>query len=144
MSNSERLIAALEPVFGEGERDVDRALIEELGDSVAAISVDEITGAMVGDSAFSTEFRGRDGLQETWADWLDAFIRVRLELEAIEEIGENVLTFVNQTGTTRHGVDVEQPSAAVWQFQDGLLVRIEFHLDRDAARRSAGPSSSPG
>ncbi len=137
MSNSERLIAALEPVFGDGERDVDRALIEEIGDSVEAISVDEITGAMTGDSAFSTEFRGRAGLEETWADWLDTFIRVRLELEAVEEIGENVLTFVNQTGTTRHGVDLEQPSAAVWKFRDGLLYRVEFHLDREAARDSA-------
>ena len=137
MSNAERLILALAPVFSEGERDVDQALLEEIGDSVAAISVDEITGAMVGDSAFTTEFRGRDGLQETWADWLDTFVRVRLDLEEVEEVGENVVTFVNQTGTTRHGVDVEQPSAAVWKFQDGLLARVEFHLDRDAARRSA-------
>ena len=137
MSNAERLILALAPVFGEGERDVDQALLEEIGDSVAAISVDEITGAMIGDSAFTTEFRGRDGLQETWADWLDTFVRVRLDLEEVEEVGENVVTFVNQTGTTRHGVDVEQPSAAVWKFDDGLLTRVEFHLDRDAARASA-------
>ena len=137
MSNSERLIVALQPVFGAGERDVDQALLEEIGDSVQAISVDEITGAMIGSSAFTTEFRGRDGLQETWADWLDTFIRVRLDLEAVEEVGENVLTFVNQTGTTRHGVDVEQPSAAVWKFRDDLLHRVEFHLDREAARASA-------
>ncbi len=59
-------------------------------------------------------------------------------MEAVEEVGENVLTLVNQVGTTRHGVEVEQPSAAVWKFRDGLLARVEFHLDRERARESAG------
>ena len=45
--------------------------------------------------------------------------------------------FVRQIGTTRHGVEMIQPSAAVWKFADGLIVRIEFHLDRDEAVASA-------
>jgi ketosteroid isomerase-like protein len=137
MSNAERLMAVLAPIFGSGELDVDRALLDEIGDSLGAISVDEITGAMTADSSFSTEFEGREGLQATWADWLDTFSRVTLEMEAVEEVGDNVLTFVNQVGTTRYGVEVEQPSAAVWKFRDGMLARVEFHLDRDQARASA-------
>ena len=137
MSNTDRLMAALAPIFGEGELDVDDALIERIGDSLDEITTDEIRGEMTADSSFSTEFHGREGLQATWADWLETFKRVRLELEEVFETGENVVTFVNQTGTTRHGVDVEQPSAAVWKFRDGELVRIEFHLDRDKALASA-------
>ena len=137
MSNAERLTAVLAPIFGEGELHVDQALIERIGDSVERISVDEITGSMTGDSAFTTEFEGRAGLESTWSDWLETFTRVTLEMEAIEEIGDNVLTLVSQVGTTRHGVEVTQPSAAVWKFRDGLLVRVEFHLDRDKAEASA-------
>lgn len=138
MSNADRLMTALTPIFGEGELDVDEALIRRIGHSLDAISIDEITGSMIGDTTFSTEFEGREGLLSTWSDWLETFTRVTLELEAVEEIGENVLMFVNQVGTTRHGVDVKQPSAAVWKFRDGKLVRVEFHLDRERARDSAG------
>jgi ketosteroid isomerase-like protein len=137
MSNAERLMTALAPIFGEGELEVDEALISRIGDSLDAISVEEITGCMNGDSTFSTEFQGRDGLLSTWSDWLETFTNVTLEMEAVEEIGDNVLTLVKQIGTTRHGVDVEQPSAAVWKFRDGRLARVEFHLDRDRARESA-------
>lgn len=137
MSNADRLMATLAPIFGAGELDVDEALIERIGDALDAISVDEITGAMTADSSFTTEFRGRGELEKTWADWLEAFARVRLELEEIEEIGDSVITFVNQVGTTRHGVDLDQPSAAVWKFRDGKLARVEFHLDRERAQASA-------
>lgn len=138
MSNAERLMTALLPIFGEGELEVDEPLIQTIGDSLDPISEDEITGAMIGDTSFSAEFKGADGLMSTWRDWLEAFTRVTLQMEAIEEVGDNVLVFVNQIGTTRHGVAVEQPSAAVWKFRDGLVARVEFHLDRDQARESAG------
>jgi ketosteroid isomerase-like protein len=137
MSNAEQLMATLAPIFGVGERDVDEALIQEIGDSLDHLASEEVTGSMTADSSFTTEFEGRDGMLVVWADWLDAFDRVRLEIEDVEESGENVVTFVSQVGTTRHGVDVAQPSAAVWKFRDGELVRVEFHLDRDKARESA-------
>jgi ketosteroid isomerase-like protein len=137
MSNAERLMAALAPIFGEGELKVDNALIRRIGDSLDEIRVEEISGMMMGDSSFTTEFEGREGLEATWSDWLETFTRVTLEMEAVEEIGDNVLTLVNQVGTTRHGVDMKQPSAAVWKFRDGLLTRVEFFLDRDRARESA-------
>lgn len=142
MSNVERLMTALAPIFGGGELDVDEALIERIGDSLDEISDSEtITGAMTADSSFTTEFQGREGLQATWADWLETFTRVTLEMESVEEIGDSVITFVNQVGTTRHGVEVAQKSAAVWKFRGDKLVRVEFHLDRDRARESATDAS---
>ena len=137
MSNAERLMNVLAPIFGAGELEVSDALIRRIGDALEPIRVDEITGVMMGDSTFSTEFEGRQGLEDTWADWLETFTTVTLEMEAIEEMGDNVVIFVKQVGTTRQGVEVEQPSAAVWKFRDGLIVRIEFHLDRERARESA-------
>ncbi len=46
--------------------------------------------------------------------------------------------------TKTGGVEVEAPGAAVWTVVDGRVRRVEFHLDREAALRSAGldPQSS--
>ena len=68
---------------------------------------------------------------------------MRLEIEEVEEIGDNVVTFVNQVGHhPPRRVELEQPSAAVWKFRGGMLVRVEFHLDRDVRSRARPRSSS--
>ncbi|MDX6582529.1 MAG: hypothetical protein QOI10_1713 [Solirubrobacterales bacterium] len=137
MSNAERLLAALEPIFGDEDREVDEALIDGLIVSLSGIAAPRLTGSMTADDSFTTDFDGVDGLRTVWADWLGAFASVRIEVEDVEEVGDNVLTWVMQTGTTRHGVEVAQPSAGVWKFREGLLTRVEFHLDREKAAASA-------
>jgi ketosteroid isomerase-like protein len=137
MSNAELLMTALEPIFGDADRQVDQALIAAIGASLGDLVGDELTGAMTADPSFTAEFEGAAGLEAAWADWLGAFSQIRIEVQDVEEIGENVLTLVNQTGRTRHGVELETPSAAVWKFRDGKLLRVEFHLDPERARASA-------
>lgn len=137
MRNAERLMTTLAPIFGAAGREVDDGLLAEISEALEPIAGDELTGEMTADSSFTAEFEGADGLREAWADWLGAFSRVRIGLEDVEEVGDNVVTLVNQVGTTRHGVQVSQPSAAVWKFRDGLLVRVEFHLDPERAAASA-------
>ena len=141
MGNAERLIEALATAFPDGEADVDEEVVERMVAAVAPLAAPEVTGMMSGGGGtFEAEYQGLDGLREAWSDWLSTWKRIRFEIEGIEEIGEHVVTFGRQVGTARHGVDIEQPSAAVWKFADGKLVRVEFHLDRDAARASArGP-----
>jgi ketosteroid isomerase-like protein len=137
MSNADRLLAGLAPIFGEAEREVDEALIDDLIAAIARVAAPRVTGSMTADDSFSTDFEDIDGLRDVWADWLGAFASIRIGIEEVQEIGDNVLTLVVQTGTTRHGVEVAQPSAAVWKFRDGLLTRVEFHLDREKALASA-------
>ena len=137
MSNAERLMAAIGPVFVDAGGDVDDDLIASVGDALEGLLGDELTGEMTADPSFTVQFEGPDGLREAWAEWLSAFAQVRIDIEEVQELGENVLTLVNQVGTTRHGVEVSQPSAAVWKFRDGRLVRIEFHLHRERALASA-------
>jgi ketosteroid isomerase-like protein len=141
MSNAERLITTLAPIFGPDGREVDDGLLTAINDALEPLAGDELTGEMTADASFSTEFEGAAGLREAWADWLSAFSEVRIELEEVQEVGDSVLTLVNQVGTTRHGVRLSQASAAVWKFRDGVLIRVEFHLDRERARASA---SEPG
>ena len=139
MTNAERLIQALGSVFSADEVEVSEALIGRMVDQLGPIAADDVVTEMVGtDDTFTGTWQGRDGMRAAWSDWLDTFSSVRFELEDFEQIGDNILTVGRQTGITRHGgVELEQPSAAVWKFRDGLLVKVEFHLDRDRARASA-------
>jgi ketosteroid isomerase-like protein len=140
MTNAERVMRAIGPIFAEAAGDVDDGLITRVGVALEDLTSDELTGEMTADSSFSTEFEGREGLRDAWAEWLSAFSQVRIEIEEVVEIGANVVTLVNQVGTTRHGVEISQASAAVWKFRDGLIVRIEFHLDPERALASARES----
>jgi ketosteroid isomerase-like protein len=137
MSNSERLIEAMAPALGGLEPRIDEEAIGRMADGIESIATDDFTCGMV---AFDVtqEFTGAQGVKAAWGDWLEPYSELRFHIQEIREIGENVLMVVDQVGITRHdGVEVEQPSAAVWKFRDGLLHRVEFHLDRRAAERSA-------
>jgi ketosteroid isomerase-like protein len=139
MSNAEPLMLALAAVFTDDEAEVDEAVVVRLAESLRPISSPKVVMEMSGsDDSFVGVYEGLDGIRAGWADWLESFERVRLRFEGFEEHGDNVITFVQQTGITRHGgVEVEQPSAAVWKFRDGLLAQVEFHLDREKAVASA-------
>jgi len=139
MSNAERLAEAIGTVFTDSETKVDEALIEHMIEALTSLTSPDVTTVMAGpDDSFISVYEGGDGIRAAWADWLGSFAEVRFQVEGIEEFGDNVLTLGRQVGTSRvGGVELEQPSAAVWKFRDGKLVRIEFHLNRDKAYESA-------
>ena len=137
MSNSERLIGALAPAMGGLEPRVDEATIDRLAGAIASIATDDFTCGMI---AFDVkqEFEGPEGVKAAWNDWLEAYTRLDFRIHEFRDVGENVLMLVDQVGITRHGgVEVEQPSAAVWMFRGERLHRVEFHLDPRSAERIA-------
>jgi ketosteroid isomerase-like protein len=145
VSNAERLIAALEPVFSSEEIEVDAALVDRMVAAVAGLAADDVVCVMSGGENFEATYEGLEGLRAAWADWLEAFARIRFEIEEVQQVGENVITLGRQTGVTRHDeVEIVQPSAAVWKFADGVLFRIEFHLDREIAFESARAPAQRG
>ncbi len=139
MSNLERLTEALAQAFADGDVEMSGPVVEAMIEALAPIAADDFVTVMTGpDDTFTGRWTGADGLREAWADWLDTFGSIRFELESIEEVGDNVLTLGRQVNVSRHGgVELEQPSAAVWKFRDGKIVQVEFHLDRERANESA-------
>ena len=139
MTNAERLIEALAPVFASGEAKVDAATIDRLAAGLEGKATDDLTVEMHGtDDVFVGRWEGIQGVREAWGDWLETFSEVRLEIESVEEYGDNVVANAHQVGVTRvGGVEIEQPSSSVWKFRDGLVYAIEFHLDQERAKRSA-------
>ncbi len=139
MSNSDRLISILGEMFGVDEVEVDAALIDRMISALEPVAADDIVCLMAGtDDSFVATSEGLEGLRGVWADWLGTFASVRFEIESMDEVGENVVVMARQIGTTRHGgVEISQPSAALWKFRDGVVQQVEFHLDRDMAMESA-------
>jgi hypothetical protein len=86
------------------------------------------------------EYRGFEGFLEAWREWVEAYESYTIEIGEITPGTEGrVLTLGRQRGTTRTGgVEVSEPAAAVWAVRDGKLIRVEFHLDPEYAKRSAG------
>jgi hypothetical protein len=141
MSNSERLIEVMRPAMGGLEPSVDAPMLDRMVAAIERLASDDFTCGMVA-MEVTQEFVGPEGVRDAWQDWLEAYTSLEFHIHEFRDIGENVLMLVDQIAVTRHdGVEVKQPSAAVWMFRDdGRLYRVEFHLDQRAAERVAQSS----
>jgi ketosteroid isomerase-like protein len=82
---------------------------------------------------------GPEGFTAVWTDWASAFASFRIEVEDMIDAGEKVVSLVRLHARTRTDeVPIEEAAAAVWTLRSGKLARVEFHLDRELALRSAG------
>ena len=143
MSNSERLMEAMGRAMGSLEPRIDEEMVERMAGAIESLATDDFTCGMMALDV-TQEFTGPEGVKAAWNDWLEAYSELIFKIKEVGDVGENVLMIVDQVGITRHGgVEVEQPSAAVWMFRDERLFRVEFHLDRRAAERAARADQAP-
>ena len=85
------------------------------------------------------EYEGVDGVTRAWRDWGETFETIRADAEEIRQSEDAVALFVNQIAVTKHGgVEMTKQSAMVWLFENDLVRRLEFHLDREAAIGAGG------
>jgi hypothetical protein len=85
------------------------------------------------------EFAGIDGVAAAWREWGSTFESVRGVAQDLLEGPASIVLLVDQIAVTKHGgVELRQPSAVVFLFSGEALSRVEFHLDRAAARRAGG------
>jgi len=121
----------------------DDALLERLGAVLRDVAVPDLEivpmgGGQAGGGLVPASY-GADGLVSFWRDWLDPWESFTLEVERVVEGPQAVVVEAIQHGRLRDSTAVvESLAAAVHFFRGDRLARIEFHLDRDAARRAAG------
>jgi ketosteroid isomerase-like protein len=85
------------------------------------------------------EYTGFEGFAEAWRDWTSPFESYEIEVEEMIDAGDQVVSLVAMSGTTRTGgAEITAPGAAVWTVIDGRVRKVEFHIDRDVALRAAG------
>ena len=100
---------------------------------------EEFVSEMVADSSFRQERTGVEGFYAAWCDWAAPYDSLRIDVGEVHDVDDKLLTIVEQVGVPKGGEsEIRSSSAAVWTLSDGLLSRVEFHLDPAQARRSAG------
>jgi ketosteroid isomerase-like protein len=128
---------SLEGLF-EGQLEAEQAA-EAFVTAIAPLATDDFVCVMDG-GALTATYEGLDGLREGWRDFLGAFETIRIHPEAVYESADSdcVAEFVRLTGRPKGvAADVDQEAAAVWRLREGRLCRVEFHMDRSSALRSA-------
>lgn len=90
-------------------------------------------------SGRSREYRGIEGMREAMADWTSPYSDYSVFVEGTREAPAGYVFLVRQVGRTLHdGVEIVNAGATVIKVRDGRVWRVEFHLDRAEAERSAG------
>jgi hypothetical protein len=137
MSDNVELVRRLREAFGAEPGSA--AAADRLIEVFRPVADPELK-ARLGGGAITTEYTGIDGLRRGWEDFLRSFESVRIQFEDLVEVGDAVVDMVTVTGVPKGTqLEVEQPAAALFEFDRGRLVRVELHLDRDEAlRRAAG------
>lgn len=89
------------------------------------------------------EYPGVDGIFAGWDDFGAAFSTVLAEFEALLEGPGGFALEFRQRVRTRHGdVEITQAVAVALVLDEELLARVEFHIDRRAARGSVGAGAA--
>lgn len=113
--------------------------------ALADVAGNELVTVMVGsEGGLTSQFRGVEGFEQAWADWLSPFDAYSSALEEIREAPDDRLVVITrQTATPKgSGAAIESQAAGVLEFRGGRLQRVEFHLDPAAAMRAAGLEES--
>ncbi len=139
MSSTERLLEVLEGVFAGSPIEMNPETIEAMVEDDGPAHDQRVLGSDERRRGVRGHHEGPDALRDAWTDWLEAFSRVSFRDRGGREPSARTSdAYARQVGVTRHdGVEIEQPSAAVFKFAGDRLHRVEFHLDRAAAERSA-------
>jgi ketosteroid isomerase-like protein len=86
-------------------------------------------------------YRGPEGFRRAISDFEEDWEYVRFRLEEIEP--SNDVVFVRCVLETRgrgSGIELEMPIGWLWEFRDGLVIKLRTYSDPDEARRAAGLS----
>jgi hypothetical protein len=136
MSDNLELVRRLRGAFGAEPGSV--AAGDRLIEVIRPLADPELK-ARLGGGALTTEYTGIEGLRRGWDDFLRSFERVRIQFEEMVEVGDAVVVdMVTVIGVPKGTeLEIEQPAAAIFELDQGRLVRVEYHLDRGEAMRRA-------
>jgi ketosteroid isomerase-like protein len=138
------LVARLQALITETE-DLKRRLdddtlrdsLGELIDPEAEFRFMDVEGGALGD--FRVPTTGVEGLRAGWTDWIEPWEEFGLVFDRSIDAGDGkVVLLAEMRGKVRGGVEVSQPGAAVIRIREGLIVGMDFYLDRRQACRAAG------
>ena len=87
-------------------------------------------------------FFGAAGMFQAWEEWLSPWETYLIRGVQFEEVDGQVLLLGHCVGKmSGSGLEVDTPVAAIYEIEDGKVVRLRHYLDQDQARAAAGLSA---
>lgn len=114
------------------------------GDVLAEIIAPEFVWDMSHFSGWPEEqtYDGVEGTRAFLRTWTEGWDDWKLEIESLQEVGNQVLGILRQSGRSKSaGLLVEMTFAMVWTLRDGLQTRMEMYSDPGEAMRAVGLSA---
>jgi uncharacterized protein len=85
------------------------------------------------------DYRGREGLTRWLEEWGAAWAEWSIELDEFLDAGDSVVIFIRMRAKGRgSGIEIDRPDALVYAISGGIITRIDYYNDRDAALKAAG------
>jgi ketosteroid isomerase-like protein len=85
-------------------------------------------------------YHGHEGVMEWVVDWRQEWTDYELELERVEDLGDQVMTVERNHATgKRSGVQVDMRTFSIWTLRNGKVVRWEGFVSEEDAIAAAGP-----
>jgi ketosteroid isomerase-like protein len=85
------------------------------------------------------EYAGAEGARTFLRVWTDAWEDWELEVDALHDAGERVVSLMRQHGRAKAtGMPVEMSFAMVWTLREGKEARMEMYSNPDEALEAAG------
>jgi ketosteroid isomerase-like protein len=90
-------------------------------------------------------YRGLDGVQEFFRDWLATWDELHSEVEEFIDLGDDVIAMMHVRARGRHsGAPVGRREAHLWTVRDGRLARLRVFATRDEALEAARQAGGEG
>src|SRR6476469_1101214 len=84
-------------------------------------------------------YRGRDGVQRSIEKWWDAWAEITMQLDEVLDAGDrSVYWGISEARGHDSDLTVSGPFGAVWDFRNGLVVRVQVLGGRQEALEAAG------
>ena len=100
----------------------------------------ELHSAIVGGAEGNT-YRGHAGFRRWYADSMESFAELRIELTEFRDLGDRVVAFGHIHGRGREsGLEVDSPTGWLFKLRRGKVVQANGFLSRTAALEAAGLS----
>jgi ketosteroid isomerase-like protein len=108
----------------------DSSALELIAEDVVYVSPPSMPGART--------YHGHSGVLQWVVDWRQEWSEYELEVERVEEIGDQVITVErNRAIGKRSGVEADMETVSLWTLRDGKVLRWQGFDSEEEARAAA-------
>jgi ketosteroid isomerase-like protein len=86
----------------------------------------------------ASKSRGHDAVRAFWDVWKEGWVNIHPEPEEFIRVGDELLVLARWRGTSRGGIEMDQPVALRLRIENGIMTRYISYWDRSQAFMELG------